>query len=165
MEGRASPDPIADRHRGYEVLTMTFETSREKQCATVRQTRRRSLGQSLAEISFITPVFVLLMVGMVEYGRVLMIQHVITNAAREGARLGVVFGSNEDTVRTTVNTFLQSGRLDLAKAQITIAGTNGTTGATSSVAVSYPYQSVVLRLIHYNSDTVTLSVTSRMVHE
>ena len=47
-------------------------------------------GQSLVEMAVVLPVLLLLIIGMVEFARAWMFQQVITNIAREGARLAVI---------------------------------------------------------------------------
>ena len=57
------------------------------------------------------PVFFLLVFGMIEYGRMVMVQQVITNASREGARVGVLDGSTSTDVSTAVSTYLTAARI------------------------------------------------------
>ena len=52
--------------------------------------RRRSRGQSMTEVAFVLPVFILVMVGLFDLGRAVFAFNTITNAAREGARLAIV---------------------------------------------------------------------------
>lgn len=52
--------------------------------------RRRREGQSLVEFAVTLPVFLLLLAGIVDFGMGLYSQMTIINAAREGARLGIV---------------------------------------------------------------------------
>ena len=47
-------------------------------------------GVALIEFTFIVPVFLILMLGMAEMGFAFFDKAVITNAAREGARAGIV---------------------------------------------------------------------------
>ncbi len=47
-------------------------------------------GQSLVEIAFILPILLLIILGLVEFGRALFIYAVVSNAAREGVRHGIV---------------------------------------------------------------------------
>jgi TadE-like protein len=51
---------------------------------------RRREGQSLAEFAIVLPVFLLILAGIVDFGMGLYSQMTVINAAREGARLGVV---------------------------------------------------------------------------
>ncbi len=50
--------------------------------------RRRNGGQGLAEFAFILPVFVLILAGALDMGRLFYAQISLTNAAREGAFQG-----------------------------------------------------------------------------
>ncbi len=51
---------------------------------------RGETGQSLVEFALILPLLILLLFGTIEFGRVFSSSLVLTNAAREGARLGAV---------------------------------------------------------------------------
>ena len=46
---------------------------------------RRESGQSLAELALITPVFLILILGVIDYGRVYFAYVSVTNSARTGA--------------------------------------------------------------------------------
>ncbi len=54
------------------------------------RTTDRSRGQSIVEFALILPVFVLLLVGILDLGRAVYAFNTINNAAREGARLAIV---------------------------------------------------------------------------
>lgn len=51
----------------------------------VLRTRRRR-GASVVEFALVAPVLLLVVFAMVEFGRAIMVQQALTNAAREGAR-------------------------------------------------------------------------------
>lgn len=55
-----------------------------------RRGRARRRGATTVEAAFVLPLFLLFIMGIYEYGRYLMVLHVATNAARDGARLAVV---------------------------------------------------------------------------
>ncbi len=59
-----------------------FKTSRTRRC-----------GQSLVEFALVTPLFFLLIFGIIEGGRLVWTHHTMTNATREGARYATVRGS------------------------------------------------------------------------
>jgi Flp pilus assembly protein TadG len=48
-------------------------------------------GTVAVEFIILFPLFLLLVAGIVEFGHLWYVDHVITNAAREGARAGVVY--------------------------------------------------------------------------
>lgn len=52
---------------------------------------RSSRGVAVVEFAIILPILVTFLVGMVEFGHVWFLQHALTNASREGARVGVVY--------------------------------------------------------------------------
>ena len=51
---------------------------------------RSRAGQSLVEMALVLPVLALLTFGLVDFGRAYYFQVSITNAAREGARVGIL---------------------------------------------------------------------------
>jgi Flp pilus assembly protein TadG len=55
--------------------------------------RKTGVGQSLVEFALIGPVFLLLVFGIIEGGRLLWTFHTLSNAAKEGARYTTVRGS------------------------------------------------------------------------
>lgn len=54
--------------------------------------RRHTTGQALTEFALAAPIFFFLMFGVVEVGRAVYYTQVLDNAARDGARYGVVHG-------------------------------------------------------------------------
>ncbi len=89
------------------------------------------------------PVFFLLVFGMIEFGRMVMVQQVITNASREGARQAVLDGATTNEVRNAVNSYLTSGAIK--GATITVSPnppSNAAFGDPVSVTVSVPFNQV-----------------------
>lgn len=52
--------------------------------------RSRERGQSLVEFALLLPVLIIILMGIFDLGRVVFAYNSMTNAAREGARLGIV---------------------------------------------------------------------------
>jgi Flp pilus assembly protein TadG len=50
----------------------------------------------------VIPVFFMVVLGIAEFGRALMVSNLLTNAAREGARLSVIKGTTAQEVKDTV---------------------------------------------------------------
>jgi hypothetical protein len=73
--------------------------------------RRKRRGAAAVEFAVVAPVFLLLVFGMIEYGRMVMVQQVLTNASREGARVAVLDGSTAQEVQDTINQYLNSGSI------------------------------------------------------
>ena len=55
-----------------------------------RSTRRRPAGQGLVEFALVIPVFLLLMMGILDFGRAILAYNTLSNAARDGARVAIV---------------------------------------------------------------------------
>lgn len=56
----------------------------------------------MVEFAVVAPVFVAMVLGMIEFGRALMVQQMLTNASREGARVAVLEGSSASEVDSAV---------------------------------------------------------------
>ncbi len=72
--------------------------------------RKNRKGAAAVEFALIAPVFFLLVFGMIEFGRMIMVQQIVTNASREGARMAVLDGATtggHDGVNTRVTDYLQ----------------------------------------------------------
>ena len=112
----------------------------EKHCRSYRRQRRAAAA---VEFAIVAPVFFLLILGMVEYGRMVMVQQVITNASREGARQAVLDGTTTAEVTATVTAYLTNG--SISGATITVAPnppTNAEFGDPVTVTVSIPFSQV-----------------------
>ncbi|WP_166824716.1 TadE/TadG family type IV pilus assembly protein [Thalassoroseus pseudoceratinae] len=64
-------------------------------------------GTALVEMALVLPIFMMVTLGIVEFGRAMMVSQLVTNAAREGARQAIIDGSNNANVRSTIETFMQ----------------------------------------------------------
>ncbi len=56
--------------------------------------RTKSRGQALVELAIVLPVFLVLLMGIFDLGRVIWAQNSLENAAREGARYAIVHGDS-----------------------------------------------------------------------
>jgi Flp pilus assembly protein TadG len=99
------------------------------------------------------PLMLLVAIGIVEFGRAYQTWQVLTNAAREGARIAVLPGMDDATVTSRVQSYMSDGQLpNSAIATITITRNNaiaiGTgTASASRVTIGYPFTFMVLQPI------------------
>lgn len=120
--------------------------------------RRRSLrrarserGVALLETALTLPLLLFVAIGIIEFGRAYQTWQILTNAAREGARIAVLPGTDDASVTTRVQTYLEAGHIgNSTEATVTITRNNvisiGTGTATGSrVEVSYPFEFMVLQ--------------------
>jgi Flp pilus assembly protein TadG len=112
--------------------------------------RRDQRGTALIEMAFTLPLLLLISIGIIEFGRAFQTWQIVTNAAREGARVAVLPGYSDSMVTSRVQTYIQAGVLDprvtpTITIQRSIAVSYGTGTATGSkVTVNYPYHFMVL---------------------
>lgn len=57
-------------------------------------TKGRSRGQALTEFALVVPFLLLMLFGIIEFGRFVFAYEVLNNATREGARYAIVHGSD-----------------------------------------------------------------------
>lgn len=88
----------------------------DRVCRSCRRNRR---GAAVVEFAIVAPVFFLLVFGMIEYGRMVMVQQVITNASREGARRAVLDGVTDADVSAAVNSYLANATVSGATTTVT----------------------------------------------
>ncbi len=122
---------------------LSLTTSARKLDKLCRSYRKKRRGAAAVEFAVVAPVFLLLVFGMIEYGRMVMVQQVITNASREGARCGVLDGSNHQDVVDIVTQYLNSGGIQ--GANITVTPTNpedAEFGDPVTVTVDIPFSQV-----------------------
>jgi Flp pilus assembly protein TadG len=110
-------------------------------------------GAALIEAAFVLPLLLFVSIGIIEFGRAFQTWQVVTNAAREGARIAVLPGMTDDDIKARVNDYMKIGVVNPATAEIAIDRTTtvslgGTTTASASrVQVDYPYTFMVLQPI------------------
>ena len=143
-----------------------------------RRSRHGERGNALIESAITMPILLLLMVGIFEVGRAYETWQVITNAAREGARMSVTPYSNVTTTEALVRQYMADGQLGNSStaavdvnnnATITV---NGTVVGASLVTVDYPFQFIMLqpvaRLVVPGANTggpITMRATALMRNE
>ena len=142
--------------------------------------RNGERGAALVEVAITVPILLLISVGIFEFGRLYQTWQVVTNAAREGARIAVLPGANAANVQTRVKEYLQKGQLG-RHASATVAvnpnsavslGAAGTASA-SLVTVTYPFDFAVLnpvaRLVSpgttLGGSTLNLTASAEMRNE
>ncbi len=114
-------------------------------------------GQSLVEFSLVCVMLCLIMLGVLETGRMVLVYTTVANAARAGARYATVHGSSRATgtaltnasgpaanpaqVLTMVKNFASAGPLTPSRLIITVSypGASNAPGQLVTVTVIYPY--------------------------
>ena len=141
----------------------------------LRLTRPRTVGHagssrrgaSLIEFSLVAPVFILLVMGIIELGRVLMVQHLMTNAARQGCRVGVIGGTSTQTISSKSLQALSTQGVPSVQASVQVNdgsadASTAKSGDEITVIVSVPMKTISwVPFPGYSSGTLTARYTLR----
>jgi Flp pilus assembly protein TadG len=78
---------------------------------------RQDDGAQLVEFALVLPLLLFVVLGIAEFGIIFQRYEVVTNAAREGARLAVLPGYDsaaaEDAIRARVRAYVQAARVPI----------------------------------------------------
>jgi Flp pilus assembly protein TadG len=108
---------------------------------------RDARGAELIEFAMVLPLFILLLAGIFDFGMMFRTFEVVTNAAREGARVGVLPGYQPADVQSRVDAYMAAAGLTGAYTVTVANGPVATTAGTftaRSVVVNYTYQFTIL---------------------
>ncbi|BCZ45579.1 hypothetical protein psyc5s11_16460 [Clostridium gelidum] len=99
-------------------------------------------GQALVEFTIVLPILMLLIMGIFQFGMMLNAYITIGNAAREGARTGII-GSTDAEIRNLIISTSPSLEPENLVVSITPNVTNRIAGGTLTVNVTYNYKLTV----------------------
>lgn len=125
------------------------------------RTRR---GAAVVEFAIIAPLIFLFVFGIIEFGRLVMVQQVLTNASREGARRAVVRETTDADVRSTVEDMLDDSQIDGATVTVTTTlATPPDSADMKTVTIAIPFESVswLPTPLFLNGTTLNASTTMR----
>ncbi len=124
------------------------------------------LGAAVVEFAIVAPLFFLLLLGIIEFGRMVMVQQVLTNASREGARVAVVDGSTAQEVMERARAILAPA--GIRSAEIRVEPNPPSTalpGAPVTVTVRVPFREVSWLPTPLFLRNITLQATTVMRRE
>ena len=107
-------------------------------------------GTALLETALTLPLLLLVSVSIFEFGRAYQTWQILTNAAREGARVAVLPNNAAGAVEARVRAYMVAGQLpNAATAGVAIdsnqtVAVGATTAKASLVTISYPFEFMVL---------------------
>jgi Flp pilus assembly protein TadG len=140
--------------------------------ALIRRVLRRSKderGAELIEFALVFPILLLVVAGIADFGFLFQRYEVVTNAAREGARMASLPSYTQSDVTQRVTSYLTMGGLTLAPTvSVTWAPTTvgSNTFQVATVTVEYPHQFNIISPIAAmvgGSNFGTITLRSRSV--
>lgn len=99
-------------------------------------------GVAAAEFALLLPALLLILLGIIEFGMIMYGREVVTNAAREGARAGIVQGPPKRTEGEIINiaqTYLANTGINSSNVTFTVTGEGSVSPNNLTVQVTYLY--------------------------
>jgi len=120
-------------------------------------------GQTLVEMALVLPILLLIIMGIVEFGRIFNAYLIVTNASREGARVAVVGGTDSDINNSITNTTVTLKPENMS-VNITPIEESRTRGSQVTVNVHYQIEMIcpILNGIIPNPFQINSSTVMRM---
>ncbi len=138
-----------------------------------RRFRKGEGGQALVEFALVLPLLLLMVLGIIDFGRAWNLHQVLTDAAREGVRKAVIFdpATTKDSVLAVVGAVIASGSYDPRKATVSFPdGFQAGRGKVSTVRIAMKYRfgflAPFIKLASADgTDTMTLTTQASMRNE
>jgi Flp pilus assembly protein TadG len=132
-------------------------------------------GAELVEFALTFPLLLVVVMGIIDFGLLFQQYEVLTNAAREGARVSVLPGYGSTDIQTRVNQYLQGTSLTSATVTTTVGAPqtlsigSGLCASVTPVTVSYTHSylflSGIARFFGASFGTKTLTARASMRSE
>jgi Flp pilus assembly protein TadG len=106
------------------------------------RTGKRRRGAAATEFAVVAPVFFLMIIGFIEFGRALMVQQVLINASRVGARQASTSGATTAQVQSAVQAYTSGVAVNGVVVTVSPEPSTAPAGTTITVNASVPFSSV-----------------------
>lgn len=126
-----------------------------------RKGKKLALAAVTVELAVVSPVMFAMLFGIIEFGWLFTVRHTMVNAAREGARVGAIQGTDASDVEARVIELLAPMGLE---DKVTIAITEATTDEPNvSVLLTVPQANVSLvgNFFGFEQGTITAFASMR----
>jgi Flp pilus assembly protein TadG len=103
-------------------------------------------GAVAAEFALLLPLLLIILFGIIDFGMMMYSREIVTNAAREGARAGIVQGPPKRTggeILAIVDNYLTGTGVNPADVNLTPVGAGLTQPNTLTVSGTYNYSFLV----------------------
>lgn len=121
---------------------MTLKSLRSIRCRWFGRSKAHR-GAAVVEMAVVSPLLLMLLLGIVEFGYIFMVEQSLTNATREACRLATLPGTTDEQIRSRLQDTVAGTGLEIDTSMVVIQRSTGTT-PTVSVRVQMPYEDVTL---------------------
>jgi Flp pilus assembly protein TadG len=86
------------------------------------RSKRQRRGVTAIEFALVAPLFFMLLLGIVEFGRVFMVMELLNGAARQACRQAMIEGANSTQIQQAAVVFLNGVGIDGTAATVNVNG-------------------------------------------
>lgn len=122
-------------------------------------------GVAATEFAIVAPVFFMMVIGFIEFGRALMVQQVLINASRVGARMATTTGATTGAVQSAVQDYTTGVAVPGVNVVVSPNPSAATAGTVITVTTSVPFNKVSWMSAPWFLGGKTLSANSQMRKE
>ncbi|MGI9427665.1 MAG: TadE/TadG family type IV pilus assembly protein [Bythopirellula sp.] len=122
-------------------------------------------GVAAVEFAIVAPIFFMLVFGCIEFGRALMVQQILTNASRVGARQAITLNASESAVVSAASSYASSTSVPGVNVSVSPSPGSAKAGDMVSVTVAVPFNNISWIPAPWFMGGATLDATSVMRKE
>jgi Flp pilus assembly protein TadG len=119
----------------------------------------------MVEFALVLPILVLLVMGVLEFGRTMTVHQILTNGAREGARRAILPGATNGQVTAGIDTYMNNAGIASGFSRSVTALAGAQSGDPITVTISIPFSQIFSAPDWVGLNGVTLSSTVVMRKE
>jgi|KNS12BottometaT_FD_k123_180424_1 Flp pilus assembly protein TadG len=124
----------------------------------MRRTETSRRGVAATELALCLPLLVALILGLIECGRAMQVEHMVSTAAREGARMAILEGStNEEVEEWATDVVVDTLGVDRSEVSVEI-GIENTGGDDLEEAESRDECAVTVSVPHSAAAIIGLNI-------
>jgi Flp pilus assembly protein TadG len=109
--------------------------------------KHRQRGQGVVEFAVVLPVFLFILISILDFGRAIYAYSVVANCAREGARRGIILAEDEEGItladKEEIEAVVENGAVGIDLSRLTVNVTEPTED-TIRVEATYVFELINL---------------------
>jgi Flp pilus assembly protein TadG len=123
------------------------------------------LGAAATEFAIVAPIFFLMLIGFLEFGRALMVQQVLINASRVGARQAITTSATTSEVQAAVEDYTEGVAVPGVEVTVSPSPSGAAPGTSITVTTSVDFADVSWMPAPWFLGGKTLTASSQMRKE
>lgn len=107
-----------------------------------KRKQKKRLGVAAVEFAIVAPLFFMLILGFIELGRAFMVQQILTNASRVGARQAITLNGTESDVVSVTESYMSGMGITGVTVSVVPSPASAQAGDAMTVTVEIPFGDV-----------------------